>query len=104
MKIKVLLVAIVLSVICVMFLWRVDARADRQNVLLKVPQANCASHIPVVTFAAMSAEGVLNVEVDIDKQTITLSFDDDKSTIEQIKTALKKAGYHVAGEPVFIKK
>jgi len=78
--------------------------AGQKNVSLKVPKASCASNIPPVTFAAMSVEGVSDVDVDIDTKTVTLVFDDEKTTIDAIKNAFSKADYPVEGEPVFNKK
>jgi|GEM_PF-480737 len=77
--------------------------AAEQKVMLKVPAMNCASHIPLVTFIVRSVDGVLDMEGNFSEQILTLTFDSEKTTIEAIKDALKKANYPVSGEPEFIK-
>jgi len=43
------------------------------------------------------------VASDYRAQTVTVTFDDEKATIDDIKKALEKANFSVEGEPKYLK-
>ncbi|MFO0753624.1 MAG: hypothetical protein U0411_09915 [Thermodesulfovibrionales bacterium] len=48
-------------------------------------------------FAAESVPGVLSADDDIMQQSLTVLFDDEKTTLEEIGKGMKKEGYPVEG-------
>ena len=47
----------------------------------------------------MNAEGVLNFGLYPESFTVTVTFDPEKTTAQEIMEALSEAGYPVSGEP-----
>jgi copper chaperone CopZ len=53
--------------------------------------------------AAKSISGILFVDDDMMKATLTIIFDDAKTDIGKIKAEMKKVGFPVEGEPEVLK-
>jgi len=47
---------------------------------------------------------VINIKTDIIAHSATVTFDDEKTGVEEMKETLKKGNYPVKGEPKFLKK
>lgn len=52
--------------------------------------SGCKKHI---TEAVKELDGIKSVDVNIEKKTVIVEFDDSKTTIETIKAAIEEAGY-----------
>lgn len=50
----------------------------------------CKKHI---TESVIALNGIKNVDVNIEKKTVKVKFDDTKVTVERIKEAIEEAGY-----------
>jgi len=51
----------------------------------------------------MRLDGVIEVETDIDKNQVTVIYDDTKVNYEKMKEALIKAKYPPKGQPRYLK-
>jgi len=54
--------------------------------------------------AAMSIPGISHVDDDMMNSTLTIIYDDTKTDLDTIRSAMKKADYPVEGEPEVLKK
>lgn len=63
--------------------------------ILKVEGMSCSHCVNTVTKAVGGLEGVSNVEVDLDAKTVTVEYDDDKVSLDNIKEAIEDEGYDV---------
>jgi len=53
--------------------------------------------------AAASLSGITFADDDMMNATLTIVFDDTKTDIEQIRVAMKKAGFPIEGDPEYLK-
>lgn len=47
-------------------------------------------------------QGVQEVRVNSGTETATVTYDEQKTDLQKIKTALKQGGYPIQGEPQFV--
>ncbi|MBP3229060.1 MAG: cation transporter [Bacteroidaceae bacterium] len=69
------------------------AKDIKEIVLTTTPQMHCASCEKRIKDALRFEKGVKSVTTSIEAQTVTVSYDADKTTPERLVAALKKAGY-----------
>lgn len=63
---------------------------------IAVKGMTCAGCVNSVSKALNSVEGVQKVDVSLEKNAATVTFDDSKVQVENLKTAIEDAGYDVA--------
>ncbi len=68
------------------------------EVTIEVHGMTCGHCQKSVADAISSLEGVESVDVDLESQSATVSFDSQKVSLEDIKAAIRKAGYSTEGE------
>ena len=66
-----------------------------QTELLKVTGMTCGGCISSVTDALMAISGVGNVQVSLSAGEATVQYDERKTSADQLKSAIKDAGYGV---------
>jgi copper chaperone CopZ len=54
--------------------------------------------------AAAAISGITFVDDDMIQATLIMVFDDAKTGVEQIRDAMKKAGFPIEGEPEYLKR
>lgn len=69
------------------------AQAKEQTVVLSVPGMTC-SVCPITVKKSLSkVEGVIRAESEFDNKTATVTFDDVKTSIEELQQATADVGY-----------
>ena len=68
-------------------------QAATQTVTLAVPSMDCPVCPITVKKALTQVSGVSDAKVDFDKREAVVSFDDAKTTVQQLTQATKNAGY-----------
>ncbi|MFD1674777.1 heavy-metal-associated domain-containing protein [Alicyclobacillus fodiniaquatilis] len=63
---------------------------------IAVKGMTCAGCVNSVSKALNSVEGVQKVDVSLEKNAATVTFDDSKVQVENLKIAIEDAGYDVA--------
>lgn len=63
--------------------------------ILNVEGMSCSHCVNAVTKAVGGLDGVSNVEVDLDAKTVTVEYDADKVSLDNIKEAIEDEGYDV---------
>lgn len=76
-----------------------QAWAGSQTITLSVPGMTCAACPITVKKAISKVEGVSKVEINFEKREASVSFDDSKTTLQQIQKASADAGYPVSVKP-----
>ncbi len=64
-----------------------------QTVMLSVPTMDCPVCPITVKKALTRIDGVSKAEVNFDKKLATVTFDDDKASVQTLTEATKNAGY-----------
>ena len=70
-----------------------NAWAGEQTVRLSIPGMNCVSCPYMVKKVIARVDGVLTVSATMKDRSATVSFDDAKTTIEQVRAATASIGY-----------
>ncbi len=70
-----------------------SAWAGERTVKLSVPDMNCVSCPYMVKRVISQVEGVLSVSATMKDRSATVSFDDAKTTIDQVRAATASIGY-----------
>lgn len=65
-------------------------------VILNVPTISCDHCKMTIEGAVSQLEGVSKTEVDIDKRTVLVDFDEAQVTLQEIVEAMDEVGYEVA--------
>ena len=74
-------------------LFSLPALAAQQTVTLSVPGMTCSA-CPITVKAALNrVEGVTSVDVRYEERDATVTFDDEKTTVEALTQATTNAGY-----------
>lgn len=76
-----------------------QAWAGSQTITLSVPGMTCAACPITVKKAISKVEGVAKVDINFEKREASVSFDDSKTTLQQIQKASADAGYPVSIKP-----
>lgn len=66
--------------------------------ILKIEGMSCAACVRAVERAVKKVDGVESAGVNFATEKLTVSFDQSKTTLSDIKTAVEKAGYKALGE------
>lgn len=66
--------------------------------ILKIEGMSCAACVRAVEKAVKKVDGVEGAGVNFATEKLTVSFDQSKTTLSEIKTAVEKAGYKALGE------
>lgn len=69
------------------------AKDIQKLVLTPEPQMHCASCENRIKKALKFEKGVKDIATDLDEQTVTITYDADKTTPEKLQKALEKEGY-----------
>ena len=77
--------------------------AAERVVQLTVPGSAWPGTAARVRSILQSVDGVLGVETDYKAHTATVTFNDEKTNIEEMKKALERGNFSVEGEPQFLK-
>ena len=64
-----------------------------RTVTLSIPGMSCAACPITVKKALMQVDGVSKVDIDLEKREATVSFDDEKASVEALTKATTEAGY-----------
>lgn len=65
----------------------------RVLVMTPTPQMHCESCENKIKNNLRFEKGVVNIETNIEKQTVTVTYDAKKSNVEKLQAAMKKIGY-----------
>lgn len=65
------------------------------DITFTVQGMTCAHCEKAVKNAVNDVDGVSNVKVDLNDKLVSVSFNEDKVTVEQIKEAIEDQGYDV---------
>lgn len=68
-------------------------QAKEQTVVLSVPGMSCAVCPITVKKSLSKVEGVITAESEFDNKTATVTFDDVKTSIEELQQATADVGY-----------
>ncbi|GCE10601.1 heavy-metal-associated domain-containing protein [Tengunoibacter tsumagoiensis] len=71
-----------------------------QEIVLSVPDVSCEHCVKTINGALGVLSGVKAVSTDIATKSVTLSYDSDQLSLQQIEATLDDAGYTVSQEPV----
>lgn len=66
-----------------------------EELVLNVEGMSCQHCVNSIKKAVGGIKGVSNVEVDLDKKTVTTSYDANKVNTEDIKETIEDQGYEV---------
>ena len=88
-----------LTKVLIVLLLAGPAWAAERTVNLSVPGMTCPSCPFVVQAAIGQVDGVISVETDLDQLTATVTFDDDRTTLQDIQFASANAGYEATPLP-----
>lgn len=72
------------------------AKDIKTVVLTPTPQMHCESCEKKIKKALRYEKGVKDIETNLEKQTVKVKYDADKTSVANLQTALKKAGYDTA--------
>ncbi len=61
--------------------------------VINVQGMSCQHCVKAVEGAVKALPGVASVDVDLKKQTATVKFDESNTALEEIKEAIREAGY-----------
>ena len=84
---KQLSIAIVLAVLAA------PAWAAPKTVILSVPGMTCAACPLTVKGALSKVEGVIKIDVSLERREAVVDFDDAKTTVQKLTKATEDAGY-----------
>ena len=68
-------------------------QAKEQTVVLSVPGMTCAVCPITVKKSLSRVEGVISADSEFDNKTATVTYDDDKTSIEELQQATADVGY-----------
>lgn len=68
--------------------------------LLNVSGMTCGGCVSHVTRALSEVPGVSHVEVSLPNHTATVELDNDKTSVDAMRTAVRAAGYDIVDAPV----
>jgi mercuric ion binding protein len=71
------------------------ALAAEKTVTLTIPTMDCGSRILKVTWLLQDYEGVTKANADMTDPIVTITFDEEKASLDEIKDALKAEGFDV---------
>lgn len=74
--------------------------ATIQEITLAVPDVSCQHCVNTVNGALGTLPGVETASTDIPTKSVSVRYDSDQLSLEEIEAALDEAGYPVAKEPV----
>lgn len=69
------------------------AKDIQKLILTPEPQMHCASCENRIKKALKFEKGVKDIATDLEQQTVTITYDADKTTPEKLQEALEKEGY-----------
>lgn len=69
------------------------AKELRVLVMTPTPQMHCESCENKIKKNLRFEKGVVKIETDIEKQTVTVTYDPKKCDVEKLQAAMKKIGY-----------
>jgi copper chaperone CopZ len=69
------------------------ALAKEATVEMKVPAMDCAACTVVIKKALTQTKGVQRVDLNVDKRTATVIYDDTRVTQAEIQKTIEKAGF-----------
>jgi periplasmic mercuric ion binding protein len=67
--------------------------ADEQTVTMDIEKMSCTTCPLTVRIAMQRVDGVQEVDVDFESKTAVVTFDDDKTTAEEVAQASTDVGY-----------
>ena len=70
---------------------------NTQHITLTVNGMTCGSCVRHINAAIRALAGVVDVEVDLRGQNVSVDFDPARATLDQISAAIQVVGYQVAG-------
>ena len=73
----------------------VGAKDIKTVVFTTQPQMHCQNCENRIKNGVRFVKGVKKIETNVEKQTVTIEYDADKTTTEDIKKGFKKIGYEV---------
>lgn len=82
-----------LSAATALLILTIPAWAAPRTVTLSIPGMSCAACPITVKKALMQVDGVSKVDIDLEKREATVSFDDEKTSVEALTKATTEAGY-----------
>lgn len=68
-----------------------------EKITLNVEGMSCSHCEKAVKNAVGALVGVINVDVDLVKKTVTVEYDPEKATLENFGLAIEEEGYDVVG-------
>src|SRR5213592_3021284 len=72
------------------------AMAKEATAEMKVPAMDCAACTVVIKKALTQAKGVKNVDLNVEKRTATVVYEDTQVTQAEIQKTIEKAGFKTA--------
>ena len=70
------------------------------HAILEVPSVSCSHCKTAIEGAVGAVDGVRQVVVDVGEKTVTIDFDADQVSLEEIEALVDEEGYEVAGRQV----
>ena len=64
-----------------------------KTVIFTCKEISCSGCKKHITEAVKSLDGIKSVDVNIEKKTVKVKYDENATTIEKIKEAIEEAGY-----------
>ena len=82
-----------IALLSLLALFSVGTWAEQQTVTLDVPSMNCVTCPFTMKRALKNVEGVSNADVTLATRQVVVTFDDDKTSVEQLIESTTNAGY-----------
>lgn len=98
-----LTLAAVFIVLASVFGVQQEAFADLRTVKVNIPSCLCMDISTTVRFALKHVEGVKAVLANPVTQSAIITFDDEKTSFEQIKDTLIRERVYIVGKPEYLK-
>jgi copper chaperone CopZ len=87
--------AIAIYITCGFYPMKISSHeiSDLLTIRIECKQMECEGCKTKITRSLNKVDGVSNIDIDLESKLITVTYDSEKATVEQILAAIKKAGY-----------
>lgn len=79
--------------VIVLFVTGSSSFAGQKTAEISLPTVQCGMCAKTIEKALNKVDGVTNADVDIENKKATVTYDDSKTSLEQIESAITGAGY-----------
>jgi hypothetical protein len=77
--------------------------ASDKTIQFRIEACDCPTTVPQVTFILQTTPGVSQHDVNVFSHVVTVTFNDEKTSVETIKERLTRGGFPPDGEVKYLK-